>query len=301
MATLTHYDDGNMLEEVFKVVQNIAPYETPFMSGMGKRKIYATIDEWPEDTLTTAQGNAQVEGGSYTYGTVTAPTRSKNLTQILQKTFSVSGTEIEIRGAGVDDQFLYQKLKAMKEIGTDIELALLHGSLASGTGSLARRMAGAVNYITTVATAVVSGTKMTESFFNGQMQNVWTQGGMVNEVMLGAQLQRVVSSYNASSTRFASVDDKRLVNSVKVYENDFTVTRIIPHRFINSTTNSNATVLFLTSRLWKMGVLRPVKEIPNVAQTVDGKNGVLNCEVTLEALAQKGNARVTALDTAFVI
>lgn len=300
MATLTHYDDGNILEEVFKTVTNIKPYETVFFSGMGKRKIISTIDQWPEDTLSTAGDNAAVEGGSITYGTVTAPTRSKNLTQIFKKTFSVSGTEIAVKGAGVEDQYLYQKLKAMQEIGTDIELALLHGSIASGTGSLARRMAGAVKYITTLATAVVSGTKLTESFFNGQIQGAWTNGGMINEVMVGGQLQRVISSYNASSTRFASVEDKRLVNSVKVYENDFAITRIIPHRFINSTTNSNATALFLTSRLWKVGVLRPIAEIVT-AQTVDGKQGVLIGELTLEALAQRGNAVVTGLDTSFVV
>lgn len=299
MPTLTHYDDGNILEEVWRTVQNIAPYETPFMSGMRKRKIYSTIDEWPEDTLAAAAHNANVEGGTHSYGTVTAPSRSRNLTQIFKKTYSVSGTEMSVRGAGVEDMFLYQKMKAMKEVGKDIELSLLHGSIASGTGSAARQMAGAVNYITGLATAVASGTKLTESFFNGIIQNTWTNGGQVNEVMTGGQLQRVISSFTAASTRFVSPEDKRLALSVKVYENDFALVRIIPHRDINSTTNSNATILFLQSNLWRIGTLRPVAPLPDVAQTVDGKNGVLVGELTLEAMAQRGNAVVTGLDTSF--
>lgn len=303
MPVLQNYDDGNKLEEVFKTVVTVTPWEIPFFSGLGKRKIYSTIDQWPQASLLTASFNANIEGATHTFGTVTAPTRITNLTQIFKKTYLVSSTEIALRGAGVDDMYLYQKMQAMRELGTDIELSLLHGSLASGTGSAARRLAGAVNFITTNATGVASGTKLTESFFNGQCQGCWTQGGMPNEVYVPGQLKRVITSYTASSTLYTDRTDKRVINSTSVYENDFTLMRVIPSRIVNGTTNSNATCLIVTTNMWKVGVLEPLGDIPaeQIVGNIDGKAGGLRGEITLEAKAQQHSAVVTGLDTSFVV
>ena len=301
MPVLQNYDDANKLEEVFKTVITVTPWETPFFSGIGKRRIYSTIDQWPQATLLVGSHNAVIEGATHSYGTVTAPARITNLTQIFKKTYLVSSTEIALKGAGVDDMFLYQKMQAMKEIGTDIELSLLHGSLASGTGSLARQLAGAVNFITTNATAVGSGTKLTESFFNGLVQNTWTQGGMPNEVYVGGQLKRVITAFTASSTLYTDRSDARLKNTVAVYENDFSIMRVIPSRRINSTTNSNATCLIVSTQMWKLGVLEPLKDLSKdeIAQNVDGQAGAIRGELTLEAKAQMHSAVATGLDTAF--
>lgn len=301
MPVLQNYDDANKLEEVFKTVVTVSPWQTPFFSGLGKRKIHSTIDQWPQASLLAASSNASIEGATHTFGTITAPARITNLTQIFKKTYLVSSTEIALQGAGVDDMFLYQKMQAMREIGTDIELSLLHGSLASGTGSLARRMAGAVNFITTNATGVGSGTKLTESFFNGQCQGCWTQGGMPNEVYVGGQLKRVITAFTASSTLFTDRGDKRLVNSVSVYENDFTLMRVIPSRILNSTTNSNATCLIVDMEMWKIGVLEPLGSVPEdqIVGNIDGKAGAIRGEITLEAKAQQHSAVITGLDTSF--
>ncbi len=38
MAVIQTYDDGNRLSDVMRLVVNITPTDTPFMSGIGKTK-----------------------------------------------------------------------------------------------------------------------------------------------------------------------------------------------------------------------------------------------------------------------
>ena len=296
---LFHYDDGNLLPSVLRTVMQVTASDVVFAAEIRKTKCSQPTHEWPEQTLTTAADHAVTEGAAHSFSAPTAPARVRNVTQILAKQFNVTSTEIASKGAGVENMFLYQKGLKFKEIMTDLELALLHGSQASGTGSLARRMQGATNFITTVATAVGSGTKLTESFFNGQVQNAWTNGGSPKTVITGAALKRVISAYTASATKYVENKTKELVNTVAVYDNDFTRMEILLSRFINSTTNSNATVLIVNTDLWAIAFLESLHEVPNVAQNIHGQNGIVRMECTLEARGQRHNARVSALDTSF--
>lgn len=138
--------------------------------------------------------------------------------QIYDKTFHVSSTERWIKGAGIDDMFQYQKQKALMEIANDVEHGFIRGSRASGNASTARRMAGALNYITTSVSAVASGTTMDESHFNGIGEDIYNKGGRPDEVYVGARLKRIISSYTAGATKNIASEDKRLVNAVDVYE-----------------------------------------------------------------------------------
>jgi len=300
MAVLVTYDDGNRLEDVMRAVVQMSPTDTPFMSGIGKTKASNTLHEWPEDTLATRSDNAVIEGTSYSYGTRTAPSRVNNFTQIFEKTFHVSSTERWVKGAGVDDQKAYQKQKAMLEIANDIEHALLRGSKASGNATVARRLAGAINFVTTNATAVASGTKLTESFFNGLAELCWTQGGNPDEVYVGARLKRIISSYTAGGTKNTELDDKRLTNAVDVYESDFGLVKIFKAR--DMVTGAVAeSLLMIENKKFKMAIGEPIREIPDVAQDGHGTKGVIRGELTLEALAERHNAKATGLSQTFVV
>lgn len=296
---LFSYDDGNLLPSVLRTVLQVTATDVVFAAEMRKTTCSQPAHQWPEQTLTTAADNAVTEGASHTFATPTAPVRVSNVTQIMAKQFSVTSSEIASLGAGVENMYLYQKGIKFKEIMTDLELALLHGSLASGTGSLARRMAGAVNFITTNATAVVSGTKLTESFLNGMIQGAWTSGGTPSKIITGAQLKRVISAYTASATKYIESSKKELVNTVSVYDNDFARMEILLSRFINRTANSNATVLIVNTDLWAIAFLESLHEVPDVAQTIHGKQGIVRLEATLEARGQSHNARISGLETAF--
>lgn len=290
MPVITVYDDGNRLEDVMRMVVQLSPTDTPFTSGVGKTKAANVEHQWPEDTLAARGDNARVEGASFSFGTVTAPVRRSNFTQIFDKTFHVSSTERWVKGAGVDDQYDYQKQKALMEIANDIEHAFIRGSRASGNASTARRMAGALNYVTTNATTVASGTKLTESFFNGLGELSYNQGGRPDEVYVGARLKRIISSFTAGITKNIAVEDKRLVNAVDVYESDFGLMKIFLSRDqLTSNTATNNSLLVIENRKFKMAVGEAVHELPasEVAQDTHGTKGVVRGELTEEVLGER--------------
>lgn len=296
-VTIT-YDDGNRLEDVMRTVIMLTPTDKPFTTGIGKTRASNTLHQWPEDTATTRSDNAQIEGSAFSYTAKTAPSRIVNITQILDKEFFVSSTERWVKSAGIDDRFLYEKGKALLEIGTDIEHAYLRGSLSSGTGSAARRMAGALNFVTNNATAVASGTKLTESFFVGLAQLAWDDGGRPTEVYCGAFVKRIISGYTAGTTKNTNATDKRLVNAVDIYESDFGVMKIFISRDMLSGANAGS-VLLIEPEKFKMAIGEPVMEVPNVAQDSHGTKGVYRYEGTLEVLGERHNALATGLSEKF--
>jgi hypothetical protein len=138
MTVFQSYDDGNRLEDVEQLVLQLSPTDTPFTSGMMRTKANNTYHEWPEDTLAARGDNAVVEGSSFSYGSLSAPSRIFNVTQILDKTYQVSSTEGWVKGAGINDMFIYQESKALLELTNDVEHAFIRGSRATGNASTAR-------------------------------------------------------------------------------------------------------------------------------------------------------------------
>ena len=74
------------------VISNISPTDTPFQTGIEKRTAKARLHEWLTDTLGAAANNQQLEGDDASYATAVTVTRMSNNTQIMRKTFLVSGT-----------------------------------------------------------------------------------------------------------------------------------------------------------------------------------------------------------------
>jgi len=302
MGVLVTYDDGNRLEDVMRIVVQLSPVDTPFLSGTAKGKASNTYHEWPEDTLASQGDNAAVEGASFSYGTVTAPSRVANVTQIFQKTFHVSSTEQWVKGAGVDNMYTYQEQKAMKELARDIEHALLRGSKVTGNASTARKLAGVINFITTNATAAASGAKLTESAYNGLLELVYTNGyeDFCDEVYVGSRLKRIISAFTAAGTKYIKAEEKRLTNTVAVYEGDFGEQKIIMHRDIPQGTNAS-TLIAIKSDKFKVAIGEPVNNLPDseVAQDTHGTKGVLRGELTLEVLGERQCAKYTSLANLF--
>jgi len=298
------YDDGNRLEDVLLFVVHVSPMETPLFSGLAKGRAYATLHEWPEYAVNSSYvDNAQIEGTSFASATNTAPSRLFNTTQIFTKTYDVSSTEQWVKGAGINNMLTFQQQEMLKELATDIEHAILRGSRATGNASTARRLAGLLNYITTNATAVVSGTKLTESFFNGVLEDIYGNAPVntVDEVYVGARLKRVISAYSYGQTKNTFAEDKRMVNALDFYESDFGALKVFLHRDMPSTTNSDASVLYLSSKRNKIAIGEPVHILSKqeVSQTTHGTKGVIRGELTLEVTAEIHQGVISGLNTSF--
>lgn len=295
---LTHYDDGNILEDTQLTVTNVSPKDTPFVSGLRKNRATAVIHQWPEDTLKTRGDNAVTEGAAFSFGTITQPARIVNITQVIDRAYFVSSTETWIKTAGSNNPE-YQKAKALMELANDMEHAYIRGSRATGSGSGARRMQGALNFITTTATAVGSGTQLTESFYNGINENVYLQGGKIDEVYVGARMKRAISGFTAGSTKFIMSKDKRLTLATDVYESDFGIQRIFLNRDMLTGDNSNALMLIESGKLrMSIGESAKVLSPSEVAQDSHGVKGVVRYEGTME-ITERHCAKATGFSNAF--
>ena len=81
-------------------ITDISPTDTPMYSMIKAQKVHARIYEYQEDSLAAAADNKAVEGADPTIGSLTATTMRTGNTQILTKSFQVSGTADAIKTYG---------------------------------------------------------------------------------------------------------------------------------------------------------------------------------------------------------
>jgi len=292
IGLITHMD-ASRAEDVVDLITNVDYKNTPLYSGLAESSASNTLHEWLTDTYASSADNAQVESSDAAAADLTQPVRATNIVQMFRKNIVVSDTERAVRVYGASDPYTYQMQKTMVELARDIEKALMAGTKASGASGVARRLNGCIASITTNATARNSGTSLSETEFNDIMKGVWDGGtdASPDEVYVGSYLKRVISGYTAGSTKFEDASDKRLTNVVDVYEGDFGVHKIFKHREVPSAAGT-ATVVAIDSSKWRVAYLngRRPKHIP-LAKTGSSTKGMIEGELTLEALNEKSSAK----------
>src|SRR5579871_1270753 len=146
-STLT-YNQKGLRESLQDIIYDISPTETPFISSIGRDTAEATFEEWQTNTLDAAAANAQIEGDDATFAAAQATTRLGNRTQILRKTWFVSGTLDRVSKAGRAKETAYQMTRSMKAIKRDLEFAACQNQAATaGVAASARTMAGMETWI----------------------------------------------------------------------------------------------------------------------------------------------------------
>ncbi len=117
------------------------------------------------------------------------------------------------------------------------------GSRASGSSGVARQMVGAINAISTNATARSSGASLGETDFNDIFALIYTStDDVASEVYVGATLKRDISGFTANTTKYIDAKDQMLVRPVHYYDTDFGPTRIYLHRNVSNSANAKALV-----------------------------------------------------------
>lgn len=294
IGLITHMDTSRA-EDVVDLITNVAYKTTPLYSGLAESTATNTLHEWLTDTYATSADNAVVEGSDATTVDLTQPSRSNNVVQGFRKVLTVSDTERAVNVYGANDPYTYQMQKGMVELARDIEKALMAGTRASGASGTARRLSGVIACISTNATARNSGTSLSETEFNDIMAGVWNSGTdqYADEVYVGSYLKRVITGYTAGSTKFIQSEDKRLTNSVDVYEGDFGIHKIFLHREIPTAAGS-AAIVALNSNKWRVAYLqgRRPQHIP-LSKTGSSTKGMIEGELTLESLNEASSAKRT--------
>lgn len=298
------YPDAARRESLLDIVVNIDPTEHQLVSGLQRSTATNTLHEWVEDTLEAVGNNAQPEGADAPADAAGDPVRKQNITQIFSKTAVVSGTESAVNRVGGDRMAMeiVDKLKAMKN---DIEYALVRGSIASGVASNAstsgRQLKGIKNWFdgtATTNTSNYSGATLTETVLNDMFQTVWENSGKeVNAVYTSMKGKRRISGFTAGATKNVETTDKRLVNSVDVYESDAArMVKLFAHRYVTvagdyvTTATPGFDVLALNEGTWAIAYLQGREPMTqDLATTGDKKSKQILTELTLECRGARAN------------
>ena len=289
MAVYQTYNTKTNHEDLTDVLTKIGDMTTPAYAKLRKVSAKNTLHEWSTYEHDSAAVNAQVEGASYTYGTLTAPSRLSNYTQIFRKTFQVSNTQQAVDPAGMEDEYAFRVQVALEAIGRDIEKALINGTANSGASGTGRRLKGIMAFITTnISTGTGTGRALTEAELNGLIQDCYENGGRP-DWLLGSYTQVNKLALLMSADRTYNDGNKEFTSQMLVYSSPFGRVMVEGDSQIAATE-----LAVLQKDMWAVAQLRPVAK-KDTPETADAKNGVLIGELTLEARAEKMNGKMTGL------
>lgn len=289
MAVYQTYDTKTNHEDLTDVLTKIGDMSTPAFSRLRKVSAKNTLHEWSTYEHDAAAVNAQVEGASYSYGTLTAPSRLSNYTQIFRKLFQVSNTQQAIDPAGMEDEYAFRVQVALEAIGRDIEKALINGTANSGASGTGRRLKGIMSFITTnISTGTGTGRALTEAELNTLIQDCYSNGGRPDWLLASyTQVRKLAALMSADRTY--NDGNTTMTSNVLVYQSPFGQLAVEGDSQISSTE-----LAVLQKDMWAVAQLRPVSKI-DTPETADAKNGVVHGELTLEARAEKMNGKMTGL------
>lgn len=304
---------GGNREDLSDMLWDVTPADTPLLSAIKKNKATGTNHEWLTDTLSTGNANAQLEGDNATAADPANRTRLGNYTQIMLKHSVVTHTQEKVlKGGGIKSEMAYQVTRRLREIKTDMEHAMIgidSNIKVAGAEGTAREMASLDTYLAngvagtefaaaTSANPTGDGTDipnkngidraLTDTIFNGTLSNLYgNSGGNTNILAIVPAAQKtVISSFTASSTRYVSTDDKRLVASIDVYDGDFHTVKIVPDRFCIA-----GSIFLVDPEYLAMSELCPVESY-DLAKTGSSKRKEIYWEGTLEVCDPNAHAHI---------
>jgi len=300
-------------EELSDVVNRITPEDTPIYSLIPKGKVVSVHPEWETDDLAAPAANIQAEGDEYAFNAVTPPDRMGNYTQIMRKTFIVSGTQEVVDNAGNVEKTKYQKLKKGVEIRKDVEFGIVSntpslggntrqfGSLPSWLKTNVSRGAtganGGFDAGTGLTVAATNGTQraFSKALVDNVMEQTYKSGGNVRHLVVSPYVKSVfvkfMSDANVASFRYAASADgrKTIVANADVYEGPFGKVLVHPNR-VMATAATARNAFFIDTDMLSFDWLRSIKEDKEAGsvKTGDAHKGVLLGEGTLKVKNEKG-------------
>jgi len=122
------------------------------------------------------------------------------------------------------------------------------------TGALTWTVSGSTTAAISVTTGhiVKADGSITETHVNDMMQKLWTRGGNPDIALMSGKRKREISAWTAGVQKTKDMENKKLSSIVDIYESDFGVIELVPHRQA-----LNSRIEFLELQYWKLGYYIP--------------------------------------------
>lgn len=292
---LITYQDSARREDLLDVIGDVSPDETPLMTLFGTSTARGTLHEWLEYSVSRPSSvSSDIEGADTTFGDLTQPSRTNNVTHIIKQAIQVSRTERAVNVAGMGDPYAFQKADALRQLKMKMEYALLNSTRASGSSGVARTMTGIDAFITSVVTARNSGTSFSETELNDMTADAYTTvraDKVFDMVLCTVKIKQAIAGFGGNSTRYIDAQEKRLTRDILVYDSAVGSHRIMHHRDVRNTAGS-VTVYGLREDLHKVAYLdQPMFE--ELGKQGDADRAHWVTEFTLEAIQEAADVKRT--------
>ena len=269
----------------------------------------------------------RTEGQTFAADTITSPARVVNVTQIMGKHFVVSKTQLAVNPIGFSNAFLYEAMKASREVMRNFEVSFFRssGGSASGGGVTAtaagtgRVMKSFDDFLTSekhkVSSTTLGGadfasgasaTTLREVVFNTLIQRLWENGGNPNWVFTAGPGKRTISSYDGTIVAGASTitinenaSSNTIQRAINSYITDFGLINVALDRFVpkgGTGTNLDGAVYILDMPRTQIAILRPVA-FERLADDGDRVRGMTLGELSLKVMNQDSHGRLSALSS----
>ena len=310
--TVETYDRGNLKPDVLEQLYYFEQEDTPVFSTSKKKKAMNTTVQWVEDSLDAVSAtNYQIEGEEFTPEATSQIVLKKNYTQILTRTYSVTGTAQATPGYAEANTLPFQREKKLRAIKRDAEASLVR-NVASvvGVSGTARRMAGLETWISTNASRGVggagtgynSGTGLTAAATDGTTrpftENIFSdltkvavdngikRGTKAKPTMLMANsnIQRqFADNFTGNQSRISETTDMAS-GSLSIYQNQFGY-----FVFKYNPQMRQRTAFLLDMSHIQLAMLRELQIIKDIAKTHDSDEEAWLMEFT-SIVREKGHA-----------
>lgn len=295
-------------EDLLNIVYDISPTETPVLSALPRSSAEAVLHEWTTDALAAATENVHIEGDDTAADASTPKVRLNNRCAISKKAPSVTGTQQVVSKTGQRDEMAYQVSKRMKEIKRDMEVMLTANTAkVAGDDSTPRKSAGFPTWLKTAVNRGANGANptgdgsdtatdgaqraFTEALLLDVSQKSYTAGGSPTLLVVGAFNKGVASGFSGNQSRNVDAKEKKLINSISIYEDDFNTLKIVPDRFSRA-----RDALLIDPEFAHLAYLRAFAT-SDLAKTGDSKQKEIVTEWTLEVNHPDAHGVVADLTT----
>jgi len=317
------YGSVAIREDLSDVIYNIAPMDTPFLSGCAKMSADNTYFEWQVDTITAGVNtNRHLEGDDSPESTARVlPTRLGNYTQISRYIAQTSGTDDAVDYAGHGKHQAYMLAKLGKRMKRDMEVMLTSNTISAvGNATTARATAGIPTWLSTShvaggsggsATAGSLGTTLmvnntstaasTEANIKAVIKKAYDAGGQPDMMLVPSAVKQTISALASvgSGSISLGIPPRNQVSgkgaataiaAVDVYVSDFGTFRIVPDRNLAADGPGSvaANIFFLDMDYWGLSWLRPFQTV-TMAKTGDSTKQMLLGEYGLVSKNEKAS------------
>ena len=242
------YDAKANREDLSDAIYNIDPFDTPFISAIGRRNISNVSFDWQVENLKAVDsGNAEIEGFELTRAPAQPTVRIGNVAQISKKDATVTGTQNAANPAGKRREMAHQMAMRSKELKRDMEsIAVGVQGRDNGTASTARKTRALESFLATNVDREGTGANaadensaptdgvqraFTEDLLKTVLQSCYANGAEPSVLMVGPYNKGVVSGFTGRSQARQNIDEERVQASVSLYAGDFGTLKVMPSRW----------------------------------------------------------------------